>query len=102
MEHIELSDEEKQEINRKNEERRQILMAFRECFATDAGQKVMETLEKYVAYKFPSYQAYSDLDGMATAMKAANDDGRKDVVAYIHNMRETPLPLVEDKQLTAE
>jgi len=81
------------------EERKQLLIAFKTTFATDSGLKVLQCLEEYVGFGYPSFVLRSGQEGVYDMI---NIDGRKDVIAYIKECIKKPLPDNEIKQITAK
>ena len=84
------------------EARRQLLMAFREVFNSDAGKKVLADIDDFAGKKLPSFNFNQGLDGMGIALKSAHQDGMKVIPLYIKEMTEAPLPEIQDKPQTAE
>lgn len=80
------------------QKQRQLILDIKETFSPPAGQRVMEFLEGYVGYGYPSYQV-----GNANAEKdAIFFDGRKDPIKLLKTQIEAKLPDEDDKPTTAE
>jgi len=79
------------------EDRRAVMLAYKQCFGTDSGQKVLKDLENYCGVGKPSFIKRESFNNKGTFEKAdplemAFMEGRKDIYYLIQRITGQDLP----------
>ena len=67
------------------------IMAFKQCFGSEAGGEVLKDLSAYCRAKQPSFVKREGLN--ADPLEMAFLDGRKDIYFYIQRILDLDLPV---------
>jgi hypothetical protein len=72
-------------------EMRELLIAHKQCFESEAGGKVLKDLKSYCMWMQPTFQKRGDAP--ADPLEMAFLEGRRDVLTYILRNTKADLPV---------